>query len=334
MLQELLSEKKSCVGIGLLEKLFKEQWDLVDDFFDRFDIPQAEKFLDLLLKCKGAVVCAGIGKSGFIANKMAMTLLSTGTKAHFLSVADAMHGDIGIVGSDDVLVVFSKSGESDELLSFLPFARNKEAYIVAITSNENSRLAKGSDLHIHLPLKRELCPFNLAPTTSPSIQILFADIIATALMMAKDYSLDQYAKNHPAGRIGKRITMKVRDLMISGEGIPLCKPEDILVDSFLEFSNKCCGCLIVTDEELTLKGIFTDGDLRRVIQKEGSDFIRKPIFEVMVKNPRWIDAEMLACEAMQLMESDQKNPITVLPVLENDKVVGIIKLHDIVQAGI
>jgi arabinose-5-phosphate isomerase len=334
MPQGLLSEKKVSPRLGLLNELFKEQWDLVDDFFDRFEVESAEELLELFLSCKGAIVCTGIGKSGFIANKLAMTLLSTGTKAHFISATDAMHGDIGIVGPDDIFLSFSKSGESDELLGLIPFVRNKGARVVAISSNKDSRLAKAADLHVFLPLKKELCPFNLSPTTSPSIQLLFADVMTTALMMAKNYSLDQYAKNHPAGRIGKRITMKVRDIMISGEGVPFCKPDDLLVDQFVEFTNKRCGCLIVIDDKHQLQGIFTDGDLRRSLQEKGSDFINKPISEVMIKGPKHTDANILAWEAMKLMEANQKQPITVLPVVEDGKVVGIIKLHDLIQAGI
>jgi arabinose-5-phosphate isomerase len=261
-------------------------------------------------------------------------MLSTGTKAFYLSAVNALHGDIGILNSDDIFVIFSKSGESDELLNLVPYVRNKGASLVSVTCTETSRLSKACDLHVTLPMERELCPYNLAPTTSASLQLLFGDVLATALMKAKNFSLDEYAKNHPSGRIGKRIIVKVRDLMITDEALPLCKENDKLIDVLDELSVKRCGCLIVVDNDGKLKGIFTDGDLRRSLHSKGPDFRENFIKDLMTHSAKSIGADVLAWEAMKVMEADQKHPVTVLPVLEEEKVVGIIKMHDIIQSGI
>lgn len=318
----------------MLEKLFKRQQSLINYYFDHLDFDAAAKVMEKISECKGTVICTGVGKSGFIANKVAMTFLSTGTKAFYLSALDALHGDIGIVSPDDVFLIFSKSGESDELLSMVPFVRNKGAFLIALSSNEDSRLAKACDFHMFLPLEKELCPFNLAPTTSPAIQLIFGDVLATALMEQKNYSLDQYAMNHPAGRIGKRISTTVKDLMITGDGLPTCSPDDKLVDTFYEFSNKACGCLIVVDKEMSMLGLFTDGDLRRALQEGGQEVLERPMKDLMNPNPKSIAHNVLAWDAMRLMEANQNNPFMVLPVLKEGKIQGIIKLHDIIQSGL
>lgn len=262
-------------------------------------------------------------------------MTSTGSKAFYLSPTNALHGDIGIINEHDIFVMLSKSGETDELLNLVPYLRNKHVKIVAIVSSPASRLAKASDFTITLPMEKELCPFDLAPTTSTAIQMIFGDVLTVALMRMHNFSLDQYALNHPAGRIGKRVTVKVQDLMLKGSSVPLCKPDSKLVESLVELSNKRCGCLLIVNEEMTLQGIFTDGDLRRALQKHGAVALERPICELMSPKPRFIDSKKLAWEAMQQMEADQKNAITCMPVLdENRKVLGLIRLHDIIQSGI
>lgn len=318
----------------MLKELFAQQNKYLNTFFEKLDLTQAEQFLDLLDSSPGIPIFCGVGKSALVAEKIAMTMTSTGSKALFLSPTNALHGDIGIVTEGDLFIIFSKSGESDELLQIVPYARNRKAKIVAIVSNPESRLAKAADVCIHLPLERELCPFDLAPTTSAALQMIFGDVIAVALMQRKNFTLDDYALNHPAGRIGRRISMRVRDLMIHGEGLPLCSPQDKLSDTLVELSDKKCGCVLVSDKERNLLGIFTDGDLRRSLQEKGADVFSATMEELMVKNPRSIEAGDLVTAAMERMESNQKQPITVLPALEEGKVVGIIKMHDIVQSGI
>jgi arabinose-5-phosphate isomerase len=319
----------------MLKELLRQEKEYLNYFFDNIDVKVAEQFVEILQACQGVMIFSGIGKSGLVAEKIAMTMTSTGSRALFISPTNALHGDIGIVSEKDIFIFLSKSGESDELLHLLPALRNRRVKILGVVSNAQSRLAKASDLFIELPLLKELCPFDMVPTTSGVIQLIFGDLLAIALMRLKNFSLEEYRLNHPAGRIGKRISLKVSDLMLTGSGIPLCRPDDKLVDSLVELSNKRCGCVLVVDEAQVLQGIFTDGDLRRSLQKHGASSLHFHMEELMTKAARWIEPHNLAWDAMQKMEGDQKNAITVLPVLDgNKKVAGIIKLHDIVQSGL
>lgn len=262
-------------------------------------------------------------------------MTSTGTRAIFLSPTNAMHGDIGIIGSKDVFVILSKSGESDELLHLIPFVRNKGIPIIGILCNENSRIAKAVDIVLRLPPLKELCPFDLAPTTSTTIQMILGDVLAISLMRMKNISMDDFVSSHPSGRIGKRATVKVKDLMLSGSSIPKGHPEDKLIDTLVELSNKQCGCVIVVDPNDKMLGIFTDGDLRRALQNKGAEALQAKMNELITRSCRFIGPDALAWEAMKKMESNQKHPITVLPVIdENKTVLGLIKMHDIVQSGI
>lgn len=312
-----------------------KQKQYLDYFFEHLDTVSSDALLDKILACQGSLHFTGVGKSGFIAQKIAATMLSTGTKAYFLPPVDALHGDLGMVSKKDLVLILSKSGETDELLHLLPFIRAKGAQIVAITSHAASRLAKGSDHTIILPCENELCPFDLAPTTSTQVQLLFGDALAVALMEARGFSIDQYAANHPAGQIGRRSALKVRDLMLDHERTPLCLSHDRLEEILVDFSNKRCGCMIVIDDQKQLKGIFTDGDLRRALQAKGETVLQQKVGALMTHSPKAISAEALAWDALKLMESDQKHPVMVLPVVdESQAVIGIIKMHDLVQAGL
>lgn len=318
----------------MLKELLEKERKILNYFFDSVELDQANQLLDLLINCKGLVCLTGVGKSGIIANKVAMTMISTGTRAYYLSSTDARHGDLGILSDQDIVLMFSKSGESDELLSLVPSVRNKGVTLVSITSIKNSRLERACDLSIFLPVEKELCPFDLAPTTSTAIQLIFGDVLTIALMKKRNFSLDQYALNHPAGRIGKRITMRVCDLMVKDPSLPLCLPTKKLGEVLVDLSNKKCGCMLVVGEDRELFGIFTDGDLRRSLQSYGPELLDKEMQLLMKKSPKVIRPDLLALEAMDIMENDQKNPITVLPVVEENRVVGLIKMHDIVQSGI
>ncbi|MGA8165413.1 MAG: KpsF/GutQ family sugar-phosphate isomerase [Waddliaceae bacterium] len=323
------------MALELLQELFDNERTYLDHFFDHLDLTSVDQVLEVLYNCQGMIILSGIGKSGLVAEKIAGTLTSTGTRAFFLSPANALHGDIGIIEKKDILLFLSKSGESDELLHLVPIVRNKGAETVAIVSNPSSRLAKAVDLALCLPQERELCPFDTAPTTSTTMQSIVGDVLAISLMRMKNFSRDEYAKIHPAGQIGKRMTIKVRDLMLTNEAIPLCKTTDKLVDTLVELSNKQCGCVLIVDDKKTLLGIFTDGDLRRALQSRKEQALEGEMQDLMTANPRWIDPEELALDAVKTMEADQKHPIMVLPVLgEGKRVLGIIKMHDIVQSGI
>lgn len=318
----------------MIKELFLKQRDYLDYFFDHLDFQACEEIFEVIKKCQGVLFFTGVGKSGFVAQKIAATMMSTGTKAFYLSPIDALHGDLGMLSQQDILLIFSKSGESEELLQLLPAVRNKGAKIVAVTSNRSNRLMKGSDHHIELPCTHELCPFDLAPTISAEIQLLFGDVLAIALMQNKGFSLEEFAQNHPAGRIGRRVTLKVKDLMLKVQNTPICSSNNTLEEVLVDFTDKRCGCLVIVDDEGLLKGIFTDGDLRRALQSKGEKVLKERLENLMSKAPKNIQSNDLAWEALKMMESDQKKPCTVLPVLEDKKVVGLIKMHDIIQAGL
>ena len=319
----------------MVKSLFQEQRSLIEHFFENIDLEKTAQILERFLNCTGTLIFTGVGKSGIIANKLAMTMLSTGTKALYLSSADALHGDMGIVQKDDIFIALSKSGETKELLDLIPYVRKKGAFLVTLVSNPESKLAKLADLAINLPLKRELCPFNLAPTTSTTLQLIFGDILAVALMQKKDFSLDEYALNHPSGSIGKKIILKVEDLMLKGSDLPLCSENDLLVDVLALLSSKRCGALLAVDQTGRLKGIFTDGDLRRAIEKDKKTFLEKKLKELMTENFKWISSSELAVKALEKMEEEPKRLVTILPVLDqHKKVQGLIRMHDILQAGL
>lgn len=315
----------------MLKTLFNEQRQYLNHFFESIDHVQTQKVLDRLLACKGVIILSGVGKSGHIAEKISTTFLSTGTRSYYLTPANALHGDIGFVTADDVFVCFSKSGGSQELIDLLPHVQKKGAATIAVVSALNSKLAKMCDLSIVLPVQREICPYDLAPTTSTAAQLIFGDCLAVGLMQAKKFSMSDFAANHPGGSLGRKITFKVADLMLKGADIPLCRPTDPLLDVLHELSLKRCGCLLIADAGGTLRGIFTDGDLRRAIQAKGPDALRKPLSELMTVSPKSISPDQLAFEAVKMMEEDPSRLITVLPVLEGGKVVGLIRMHDILQ---
>jgi len=318
----------------MLKKLFETQKEEINHFFDSVDLDAADNLLKMFSSCEGMIVFTGIGKSSFVAKKIATTMASVNIKSLFLSSVDALHGDIGILSEEDIFVLISRSGETDELLHLVPFLRNKGVKLVALVCEKGSSLGKACDFEMILPIRKELCPFGLMPTTSAAVQMMFGDILATELMIMNQVKLEEYRANHPAGRIGKRMTLKVKDLMLAGEKVPLCKAGDRLVDVLVDLSNKQCGCMLIVDDNKELQGIFTDGDLRRILQKCGDQALNLPIEEGMTKAPRWTSGEELAFDAMKLMESDQKRPITVLPVLSDREVVGIIRMHDILQSGV
>lgn len=319
----------------MLTELFGSHRDCLDYFFDHIDVKLSETILHTFLNCTGTIFFTGIGKSALVAKKIAMTMVSTGTRALYLSATDALHGDLGIVSDRDLFVLFSKSGESDELLNLVPYIRNKGAKLIGIVSSPHSRLAKACHLSICLPLKKELCPFDLAPTTSAAIQLIFGDVLTIAMMRQKNFSINDYALNHPAGRIGKRISLRVKDLMITGPRLPSCNAQVPIMHVLNELSSKGCGCVVVTDDTQQLHGIFTDGDLRRSLQSHGVKALEMPIRELMTKTPRTIGPEVLAWEAMQSMEAHQNQAITTMPVVDDGhKVLGLIKMHDILQSGL
>ena len=318
----------------MLKELFEEYQQNLNHFFESIDQEKGEKIFQTLLKCEGTLIFTGVGKSGIIAEKLAMTMISTGTKALYLPPMNALHGDIGIVNEKDVLICISKSGETKELLQLLPFVHRRGTTTIAWVSNLTSRLYSECTIGINLPFIKELCPFDLAPTTSTAVQLVFGDVLSVALMKAKKFSLDEYALNHPAGNIGKKITLRVHDLMLKEARLPLCRPDQPLREALIELTNKRCGCLLVIDEKEELQGIFTDGDLRRAIQSSTPGILEKSIQDLMTSNFFSISENVLVTEALSIMQQNPNRRVMVMPILDSKRLVGLLHMHDIVQAGI
>jgi arabinose-5-phosphate isomerase len=318
----------------MLKALFEKQKKGIDYFFSVVDVSLAEKVFEKVRACSGVVVLSGVGKSGHIAQKIAATFVSTGTKASYLCPSHALHGDLGSVTSGDIFMMFSKSGESQELMDLIPHVQKKGVFVIAVVSQKNSRLAKSADMCMVLPVEQELCPFDLAPTISTAVQLLFGDCLAIALMQARQFTIADFALNHPSGLLGRKITMKVSDLMIKQDQLPLCKMEDRLMDALHELSAKKCGCLLICDQTQVLKGIFTDGDLRRAIQVRGSSALQMSLSELMTVAPLTIESHSLVFDAVKKMEADASRLVTALPVIENGKAIGLLRMHDVIQAGL
>ncbi|MBS0621068.1 MAG: KpsF/GutQ family sugar-phosphate isomerase [Verrucomicrobia bacterium] len=318
----------------MLDELLQQQRSFLAHYFDHLDLQEVQAALEMCLNTKGLIIFTGVGKSGIIAEKIAMTLVSTGTKALYLPPTNFLHGDIGILGKEDLFILMSRSGEAEELLSLVPFAKRREARTLAVVCNPQSRLARACDLFVNLPFEKELCPFDLAPTTSTAVQLLFGDLLAVALMRSKQFDLSTYALNHPSGAIGKKMHVLVDEIMYTGDQIPLARPCDKLLDVLVELSNKKCGALLIADEEGQFCGIFTDGDLRRALQTAGSDVLQKPMSALMTRSALHIEKGVLAWEALRLMQRDPKRLVMVLPVLDKGKVAGVLRMHEIVQSGI
>ncbi|MEB4592282.1 KpsF/GutQ family sugar-phosphate isomerase [Candidatus Thiothrix sp. Deng01] len=285
---------------------------------------------EAILACRGRVIVTGMGKSGHIGNKIAATLASTGTPAFFLHPGEASHGDLGMIVSGDVIIALSNSGTSEEILSILPAIRRLDVRIIAMTGNSGSPLAKAADFHIHTGVDREACPLGLAPTSSTTATLVMGDALAIALLEARGFTVEDFARSHPGGRLGKRLLVHVRDIMHTGEEIPQVRPDVNLQQAILEMTRKKLGMTAITDTAGTLLGIFTDGDLRRSFEK-GRKVQEQPIAALMTHNCRSIDGDSLAVEALNLM---QKHAITVLPVVQDNRVIGIIHMHDLLRAGI
>lgn len=285
---------------------------------------------EAILNCKGRVIVTGMGKSGHIGNKIAATLASTGTPAFFLHPGEASHGDLGMIVNGDVVIALSNSGTSDEILSILPVIRRLDVRIVAMTGNASSALAEAADFHIYTGVDKEACPLGLAPTSSTTAALVMGDALAVALLEARGFTAEDFARSHPGGRLGKRLLVHVRDIMHTGEEIPQVRPDVTLQQAILEMTRKKLGMTVITEESGTLLGIFTDGDLRRSFEK-GSNLQHQAITGLMTRHCRHIDGDSLAVEALNLM---QEYAITVLPVVQDGKLTGIIHMHDLLRAGI
>lgn len=301
----------------------------------RLQRDEIERVVQLLAACKGKIVILGVGKSGIIAQKIAATMTSTGTGALYLHPSDALHGGIGIINADDAVMILSNSGETDELIEMLPYLKRRQVPLIALVGNLNSTLARRADAVIDGSVDQEACPLNLAPTTSTTVALALGDALAMTLMQVKGLTPDDFAVNHPAGQLGKRLTLTVADLMHSGEDNPTIALGAVWVDAVKGISAGGLGAVTVVDDAGRLMGIITDGDLRRAIQKSDPASLAKlRSDELMTRNPAVASPELLAYDALRLME-DRPSQISVLPVVDGDRVcVGLIRLHDIVRSGL
>jgi len=283
-----------------------------------------------LLQTKGKIITLGIGKSGHIAKKVSATLSSTGSPSNFINAAEALHGDIGGINKLDKVLIFSHSGQSKEIIDLLPYLKNLGCDFFSITGSKDSMIAKSSIINIDTGISEEACPLDLAPTTSTTASLALGDAIAVALLEAKKFKADDFAKSHPGGKLGKRLILKVEDVMKKGKELPVVLPGDSLAKTLIEISSKGLGVALVIEKSI-LKGIFTDGDLRRALNKK-IDLLESPISKLMSKRAKTINHSALATEAIKLM---QKNQIYSLVVLDQKKKPkGLIRMHDLVETGL
>lgn len=315
--------------------LLRLEASAIADAASRLDPEQVDRVMELLAACTGKVVIVGMGKSGIIAQKIAATLTSTGTAALHLHPSDALHGGLGIVSQDDVVIVLSNSGETDEIVAMLPYLKHRRVPIVGIVGNLNSTLSRRCDALLDASVDQEACPLNLAPTTSTTVALALGDALAMTLMKLKGLTLDDFAVNHPAGRLGKRLTLKVEDLMHSGANNPTIQTGFTWLAVVQSISNGGLGAVNVVDDSRRLAGIITDGDLRRAIQRcDHAALEGLKCEEIMTRDPVVVSAATLAYDALRLME-DRTSQISVLPVVDESRVcVGLIRLHDIVRSGL
>lgn len=293
-----------------------------------------QQFVDacrLMLSCKGRVVVIGMGKSGHIGGKIAATLASTGTPAFFVHPGEASHGDLGMITRQDVVLALSNSGETAEIVTILPLIKRLGVPLIAMTGQPDSTLAKLATVHINVAVEQEACPLGLAPTSSTTAALVMGDALAVSLLETKGFTRDDFALSHPGGSLGKRLILKVVDVMHAGNDVPAVNSSALVSGALLEMTNKKLGMTAVINDEQQVLGIFTDGDLRRMLEK-GLDVRATPINQVMTASCAMIGADLLAVEAMQIMESKKINALLVVDQL--GKLLGALNMHDLLRAGI
>lgn len=301
-------------------------------------IPRVDKHFDaavkMILDCHGRAVVTGMGKSGIIGRKLAATLASTGTPSFYLHPAEGIHGDLGMVTGEDVVIALSNSGETAEVLNILPSIRRIGAKIIAMVGDANSTLAKNGDIVLDVGVKREACPLGLAPTSSTTAALAFGDALALALLSKRNFTAQQFAVFHPGGSLGRKLLLTVANIMHTGKDNPLVKGTTTVQDALFVITDKGLGAVSVVDDENKMLGVLTDGDIRRGLSK-GVGFLKRPVTELMTVTPKTITKDKLAAEALHLMESHKPKPITVLPVLDAEKhVIGLLHMTDLVRQGV
>jgi arabinose-5-phosphate isomerase len=313
--------------IDIAKDVIQTEADSVLKLKDRID-QNFDEVCQILKNCMGKVILIGMGKSGHIAKKISSTLASTGTPSFYIHPAEAGHGDLGMISHDDVVIMISYSGESDEIISLLPGIKRMNVPIISMTGNANSLIASSSDFHLDISVDNEACPNNLAPTSSTTATLVMGDAIAVSLMSLNNFTSDDFAMSHPSGSLGRRLLTLVSSIMKSGEDIPKVTKEMLLIDSLLVMSEKALGMVLIAENE-KLVGIFTDGDLRRALESN-VDFQKLTIQDVMTKDCKSIEPQEPALIAMQLME---KYSLNSLPVVDSsNNIVGAINMHTLIQA--
>jgi arabinose-5-phosphate isomerase len=322
------------MSIEQAKKVLRIEADAIASLIDRLD----ENFIravDLIMNCKGRVVVTGMGKSGHIANKIAATLASTGTPALFLHPAEGIHGDLGMVTKGDLVIALSNSGETEELSRMLPSLKRIGIKIIALTGNLDSTLARNSDVVIYVGVKEEACPLGLAPTASTTATLAMGDALAVVLLNRKGFREEDFACFHPGGSLGKRLLLRVRDIMHTGDAVPKVSVNTLIKDAIYEISSKKMGVTAVLDPAGKLLGVISDGDLRRWMErteKTGENLLVKKAGDIMTHDPKVIAKDALAAEAMAIMENSS---ITCLMIVDADRrPEGVIHLHDLLKAGV
>ncbi len=286
----------------------------------------------LILECRGRVVCTGMGKSGHVARKIAATLASTGTPAFFVHPGEAGHGDLGMITDADVVLALSYSGESDEILTLLPVLKRQGNPLIAMTGRERSTLAREAEVHLDVSVPAEACPLDLAPTSSTTASLAMGDALAVALLDARGFTADDFARSHPAGALGRRLLLHIADVMHVGEDVPRVPADATFGAVLLEMSRKRLGMTAVVDDDGHLLGLITDGDVRRTLADEGTDIRTTRVLDVMTRSPVTIGADALAVEAARLMETHKINGLLVTDA--QGRVVGALNIHDLLRARV
>ncbi len=316
--------------LNLGRQVLIEEADEVRALADRLGEPFV-KAVKLLLSCKGRVVVSGIGKSGHIARKIAATLASTGTPAFFVHAAEAAHGDLGMITKEDVVIAISYSGTSSELLAVIPTVIREGAPVISITGSDDNTLAREANVNLNIHVTREACPLNLAPTSSTTATLAMGDALAIACLDAKGFGPEDFARSHPGGALGRRLLIHVSDLMRQGDQMPVVLENASVMDAVKEITKKRIGMTAIVDSDNKVKGIFTEGDLRRLIEKVG-DIRSVPIAEVMTANPTTVAPSALAAEAAKILTSTLRNQLLVVD--EADHLIGALHVHDLMTAKV
>ncbi len=323
MREEIVKLAKSVLEIEA-KAILKAIEDIDNSFVDA---------VDMIDRCSGKLLVIGIGKSGLIARKIASTFASIGIAAFFLHPSEGLHGDLGVIGQKDVVIILSNSGETSEISNILPLLKRVPTKIISITGNPKSTLAKRSDISITFKVKEEACPFGLIPTASTTVMLAIGDALAISILRKRGVTEQDFAFFHPGGALGKRLLLKVEDIMHTGDEIPLVDPDMFMRDAIFEITSKGLGVTGVLDKEGRLVGVITDGDLRRALEKY-KNMLDVKVRDVMTKDPKWILKDSLAASALQKMEKHAITSLFVFSSEDKKELVGILHIHDILRAGV